>query len=205
MGLSVGSIIAGLGGGQPSVWGEGLPTGGSGSSSGGIFGGSTLQNILTAVGLGSSVLGSILNRPKGLSSQQKKILDQLTATLSAKATGPVAVDPTMRNALYEQIAGSAQGARNRLQNDFAGRGLTQSGLLPEELGRVERTAQSAQTAGTLDLLKQAKGEQQNAQGQLQSLLLGIPSTQGASAAGVGLSSVGEVLGYLLTLQTLGRH
>ena len=199
---------------MPSIWdfinptfpgggGSGMPSGGGSAPSGGQS--STMSNILAAVGLGSSVLGSILNRPKGLSDAQKRILDQLMATLSAKATGPAVVDPRERASLLEMIAQSATGARNRIRGDFAGRGLSESGLLGEELGRAERTAQSAQTAGELDLLRGARAEKAGAQGQLQSLLLGVPSLQGASAAGVGLQSIGQVLGYLLTLNQLGRR
>ena len=184
--------------------GGGIP-GSGGGNNGGIFQGSTLDSILQAIGIGSSVLGSILNRPKGLNKNQQKALDQLLALLSSRANAPLTIDPRERAGLFEQIAGSAQGARNRVRNDLAGRGLSESGLLGEELGRVERTQQGAQTAADLDLLRGARGERNAAQQQLQSLLFGIPSTQGASAAGVGLSSVGEVLGYLLTLQQLGRR
>ena len=197
---------------MPSIWDFINPTF---PSSGGVHGGgspapssgqsSTMSNILAAVGLGSSVLGGILNRPRGLSDAQKRILDQLLATLSSKASGPATVDPRERAALLETIAQSGVGARNRIRGDFAGRGLSESGLLGEELGRAERTVQSAQTAGELDLMRAARAEKSGAQGQLQSLLLGIPSLQGASAAGVGLQSVGQVLGYLLTLNSLGRR
>jgi len=171
---------------------------------GNIFGGGTLNNVLGLVGLGSGVLGSILNRPKGLSSAQNRILDQLLASISAQANAPLAVDPTQRNLLFEQIAGSAQGARNRLQDEFSGRGLGRSGLLGSELGRVERTAQGAQTAAVAGLLQEAQARRTGAQNQLQSLLFGIPSLQGASAAGVGLNSLSQTLGFLLALNMLGK-
>ena len=199
---------------MPSIWdfinptfgggGGGMPSGGGSAPSGGSSS-NTMSNILSAIGLGSSVVGGILNRPRGLSDVQKRILDQLMATLSAKATGPAVVDPRERAGLLEMIAQSATGARTRIRGDFAGRGLSESGLLGEELGRAERTAQSAQTAGELDLLRGARAEKAGAQSQLQSLLLGVPSLQGASAAGVGLQSIGQVLGYLLTLNSLGRR
>ena len=204
--FSVGFGGGSSGGFLPGGINPNIPLGGQPTGSGGVFNtGSILTNILQAVGLGSSVLGGILNRPKGLSNEQKRILDQLLAQLSAQASAPLSINPQERAGLFEQIAGSAQGARNRIKNDFASRGLSESGLQGEEMGRVERTQQSAQTAADLDLLRGARSERTGAQNQLQSLLFGIPATQGASAAGVGLSSVGEVLGYLLTLQQMGRR
>ena len=186
----------------PGGSGTGFPTGGN---SGNVGFGNNAQTWLQLLGLGSSVIGGILNRPKGLNSSQQRILDQLLAQLSSKANAPLSIDPNERNSIYETIAQSGVGARNRINQDFAGRGLSDSGLRGEELGRAERTMQSAQTAANLDLLRGARAERTQAQTQLQSLLSGIPAMQGASAAGVGLSSLGEVLGYLLTLNQLGRR
>lgn len=207
-GFVSGGGLFGSGVGIPST----PPTFPTGGGTGGGGGGSTLglsnntwNRILQGLGIGSSVLGSILNRKKGLGKKQRGILNQLLTSLSSQANAPLTVDPVQRALLFEQIAGSAQGARNRLTNDFAARGLSESGLKGEEFGRVERTAQGAQTAAVADLLNQAQARRTQSQQQLQSLLFGIPSVQGASAAGVGLSSLGEVLGYLLTLNQLGRR
>lgn len=203
-GINLGSL-GGLGTGTTAPT---FPTGGGSSGGGGSTLGlsnNTWNLILQGLGIGSSVLGNILNRPKGLGKKQRRILDQLLTSLSTQANAPLTVDPVQRNLLFEQIAGSAQGARNRVRNDLSSRGLSESGLLGEELGRVERTQQGAQTAAVADLLNQAQARRTGSQQQLQSLLFGIPSVQGASAAGVGLSSLGEVLGYLLTLNQLGRR
>ena len=58
---------------------------------------STWTNILKAVGLSSSVLGSILNRPKGLSKEQQRALDMLMSNLSAQANAPLTINPQDRN------------------------------------------------------------------------------------------------------------
>ena len=187
----------------PTGGGGGGSTGGSGSTLG--IDNNTWNLILQGLGLGSSVLGSILNRPKGLDNSQRKILDQLLASLSTRANAPLTIDPNERATLYDAANRSAVGARNRITNDFSSRGLASSGLRGEELGRVERTLQGAQGAVDLDLLRAARADRAGAQNQLQSLLFGIPSVQGASAAGTGLESLGQVLGYLLTLNQLGRR
>lgn len=189
----------------PPFGGGSIPgLGGGGGSTLGLSN-STLDLILKGLGLGSSVLGSILNRPKRLNKNQRRILDQLLASLSSQANAPLTIDPQERATLFDAAARSAVGARNRLESDFASRGLSESGLRGEELGRVERTLQGAQGAIDLDLLRAARAQRTAAQQQLQSLLFGIPSVQGASAAGVGLESLGQVLGYLLTLNQIGRR
>ena len=188
-----------------------FPGGSSGGSSGG-GGGSTLglsnntwNLILQGLGIGSSVLGSVLNRPRGLDNNQRRVLDQLLASLSMRANAPLTIDPNERATLYDAANRSAVGARNRITDDFSSRGLASSGLRGEELGRVERTLQGAQGAVDLDLLRAARADRAGAQNQLQSLLFGIPSVQGASAVGTGLDSLGQVLGYLLTLNQFGRR
>ena len=196
MGLSFGFPLVPL---TPPI----VPSGGS--NTGGIFGGGTWNNILQAIGIGSSVLGSILNRPKGLSKEQDAMLNQLLSTLSAQANAPISIDPAARNALFEQIAMSGKGAKNRITNDFASRGLSGSGLQGEEFGRVDRTMQQGQVAATTELLRDAQNRRTQAQNQLQSVLFGVPSLQGASASGTALSSIGETLGFLLTLNALGRR
>ena len=202
-GFSIADIIRiALGGNNPTATPTTVPrptTTGSGSG-----GNNTWNNILQAVGVGSGILGSILNRPKGLSKEQKRAYDMLLSQLQTEAGRPVTVDPATRAQLMTQIAGSLRGANNRITNDFSGRGLGNSGLKVAEQGRASRTAEGAQIAGEVDLLNAAKGEKDRKVAQLQSLLQASPSMQGASAAGVGLSTLSNTLGYLLTLNQLGR-
>lgn len=160
---------------------------------------------LGVAGLGASVAGSVLNRPKGLNSSQKQVLDQLTASLNQQANAPVTADPVQKAQLFNQIAQSGTGAVNRITNEFSARGLGRSGLVASELGRVSRTEEGAQSAAVADLLNQSLQRKTQAQDELRSLLLGIPSMQGQSAAGAGLSGLGQSLGFLLALNQLGKH
>lgn len=203
----IGSILGIGGGGNPGGGGATppfFPPGGGAPTGTGLPNNNTFQNILQAVGIGSGVLGSILNRPKGLSKEQQRAYDMLLAQLSSVASSPAQVNPAQRQQLMTQIASSLRGAQNRIGGDFASRGLSRSGLRAAEEGRASRTAEGAQIAGEVDLLNSAKTEQNQKIAQLQSLLMGSPSMQGASAAGVGLSSLSNSLGYLLTLNQLGR-
>ena len=204
----MGSWGLGFPGTTPTFPSGGGSSGGGGNSGGGSTLGlsnNTWNLILQGLGLGASVLGNVLNRPRGLDNNQRRVLDQLLASLSTRANAPLTIDPNERATLYDAANRSAVGARNRITNDFSSRGLASSGLRGEELGRVERTLQGAQGAVDLDLLRASRADRAGAQNQLQSLLFGIPSVQGASASGTALDSIGQVLGYLLTLNSLGRR
>ena len=167
------------------------------------------QNLIL---LGSSILGSILNRPKGLSKEQQRTQDSqqralqsLISMLSARAGAPINIDPRTRAGLYGQAAESAVGAEKRGMNALAKRGVAHSGITADFLQNVNQEQQRAQTGIDLALTQGAEGRKQQDQMALLSAL-GIPAqvTQSQSAGGAALEGFAPMLAYLLRLQQLQR-
>lgn len=202
--FGLGGIFGGLGG-TPPIVPSSNPTTGSGLGS--IF--TNPQNLIL---LGSSILGSILNRPKGLSKEQQRTQDaqqralqQLIGMLSQRANAPISIDPRTRAGLYGQAAESAVGATNRGLNALAKRGLSSSGITADFLGNVNQEQQRAQTG--IDLALTQSAEQRKQQDQMALLsALGIPAqvTQSQSAGGAALEGFVPMLAYLMRLQQLQR-
>ena len=190
-----------------------FPTGtGGGSSSGGLS--SIFTNPQNLILLGSSILGSILNRPKGLSKEQQRTSDaqqralqSLISMLSTRASQPATVDPNLRNMLYGQAAESAVGAQNRGLNALSRRGLANSGITADYLGDVSREQQRAQSGIDLSLTQMAEAKKSQDQAALLSAL-GIPvqpNQTGQSVGGAALEGFAPMLAYILRLQQLQRQ
>ncbi len=196
----------------PTVAGNlGIP-GTSGPQPPTLQGAGGLGSIFTPTNLvllGTSLLSSLLNKPQGLTSEQKatqaaqqRALQQLLGSLSAKASGYPTIDPNIRSQLYGNVAQSAVGAMNRGQNALARRGMSNSGLTGQLISDVNKAQQSGQTAVDLGLHQEAAQTHQQDQAALLSAL-GIPMQvpqQGQSTGGAIAGGLGSTLAYLIALQ-----
>ena len=190
-----------------------FPGGGGGSSGGGGGLGSIFTNPQNLILLGTSILSSLLNRPRGLSSQQQALqnsqisaLQQLISTLSNRVNQPISVNPQERALLFGNIAETSAGAARRGETALAGRGLSRSGILGDYLSRVSQEQQRGQNAADLFLLNKATGEREADIGRLLAAAgLQQQPTQGTSAAGAVFGGLAPILAYLIRTQQLQQQ